>query len=150
MASGVTVKLVGTDRLLRKLRDLGDGMAEALEAATQTGALVVQNAAKEKAPYRTGTLRRSIHMETTKRTRDEVEVAVGTDLEYAAIHEFGGTITPKTAKKLHFFVDGEEVFADEVQIPARPYLRPALDENKDKVVEEIGAALKAAIGKLVK
>jgi len=46
---------------------------------------------------------------------------------YAAIHEFGGTIRPKRAKRLVFEVEpGQLVFAESVTIPARPTLRPAM------------------------
>ncbi len=40
----------------------------------------------------------------------------------AGIHQLGGTIRPKTAKKLAFKGVNGMVFADKVTIPARPYL----------------------------
>ncbi len=46
------------------------------------------------------------------------EVLVGSNLEYAAIHQFGGVIKPKTAKALAF---GGRVVS-QVTIPAREYL----------------------------
>ena len=52
-------------------------------------------------------------------------VSWGSKLPYAAVHQFGATITPKTAKALVFRlgVDGmHQVFARSVTIPARPYL----------------------------
>jgi len=45
-------------------------------------------------------------------------VLVGSNMEYAAIHQFGGTIKPKKGKALAF---GGRVVAS-VTIPARPYL----------------------------
>jgi len=45
-------------------------------------------------------------------------VLVGSPMEYAAIHQFGGTIRPKSGKALAF---GGRVVAS-VTIPARPYL----------------------------
>ncbi|EFO30937.1 prophage MuSo2 protein [Roseibium sp. TrichSKD4] len=50
------------------------------------------------------------------------EVAWGSALVYAAIHQEGGTITPKKGKVLVFTAGGATVFAQSVTIPARPYL----------------------------
>ena len=49
------------------------------------------------------------------------------DVRYALIHELGGKIVPVKAKMLSFEIGGKRVFAKEVNIPARPYLRPAAD-----------------------
>jgi phage gpG-like protein len=52
-------------------------------------------------------------------------VSWGSRMPYAAVHQFGATIKPKTAKALVFRlgVGGmHEVFAQSVTIPARPYL----------------------------
>ncbi|KKK78934.1 hypothetical protein LCGC14_2838550, partial [marine sediment metagenome] len=46
-------------------------------------------------------------------------------VKYALIHEFGGRIVPKKGKHLKFQVDGQWRSVEEVNIPARPYLRPA-------------------------
>ncbi|MTI82586.1 MAG: hypothetical protein FH756_01545 [Firmicutes bacterium] len=138
--------ITGMDEFRRNLRRLGDQAADKMEAAVKSGALVVQNDAKQRAPYKTGTLRRSIHIETEEKSQDKVTVAVGTDVEYAAIHEFGGVIQPKNANKLHFKIDGKDIFADKVHIPARPYLRPALDENEDGIMREIAQTIRQLLG----
>ncbi len=46
----------------------------------------------------------------------------GSPLVYAAIHHFGGVITPKNAEKLVFQMGGRTIVADSVTIPERPYL----------------------------
>ena len=57
---------------------------------------------------------------------------------YARIQELGGIIKPVTAKMLSWVSDtGERIFANAVHIPARPYLRPALDENEKDVVKAV-------------
>lgn len=57
---------------------------------------------------------------------------------YAAIHEFGGVIHPRYAKYLAWkSKTGEWIFAKSVTIPARPYLRPAVDENKGHTMDAI-------------
>ncbi|MBK1868258.1 phage virion morphogenesis protein [Aestuariivirga sp. YIM B02566] len=50
------------------------------------------------------------------------QVSWGSNLVYAAIHQRGGTIRPKRAKRLAFRVGNQMVFARQVNIPARPYL----------------------------
>jgi phage virion morphogenesis protein len=52
--------------------------------------------------------------------RDSVEV--GTNVVYAAIHQFGGTIRAKTAKGLRFKIGNDFVVRKSVTIPARPFL----------------------------
>jgi phage virion morphogenesis protein len=49
-------------------------------------------------------------------------VRVGSNKEYAAVHQFGATIVPKNGKALRFMLGDRVVFAKKVTIPARPYL----------------------------
>lgn len=73
------------------------------------------------------------------RLRDSIDrvatpdkVMVGSTLAYARIHQEGGTITPKTAKKLVFTGrGGKKVAVDKVTIPARPYLGVSEDDMDD-------------------
>lgn len=68
--------------------------------------------------YMAGHLSRSITFEAA---RDRV--AVGTNLVYAAIHQYGGTIKPKTpGGKLRFPVPGGHAVVASVTIPDRRYL----------------------------
>jgi HK97 gp10 family phage protein len=93
--------ITGDKELMSKFKALSDAVAgEALAKAATAGALPIQNAAKEKAPAKTRTLSRSIHTEVTESDREHATVEVGTDLIYAAIQEFGGTITAKNAAHL--------------------------------------------------
>ena len=62
-------------------------------------------------------------------------VVVGTNVKYAAIHQFGGVITPKKAKVLLFSVGGKKVGAKKVTIPARPFI--GISEADIKEVEGI-------------
>jgi HK97 gp10 family phage protein len=101
MTVQITMEVVGGPALARKLARVSDALAtRMLGAAVLSGAQLIRNAAEQKAPKRTRTLARSIHVEPTKSTRTEAEATVGTNLEYAKIHEFGGTIVPRNAKAL--------------------------------------------------
>lgn len=79
----------------------------------------MESIAKELVPWDTGTLSRSITMEGVMSGE---RVIVGTDVIYAAIHEFGG-LTGRNHS---------------VRIRPTPYLRPALNKmEKGRAVEII-------------
>lgn len=57
------------------------------------------------------------------------EVATGSNLPYARIHQLGGTIVPKTQKALKFRLpSGGFVTVKKVTIPQREYLGPSADD----------------------
>lgn len=72
---------------------------------------------------RTGLLRRSISQRTDQTS---LVATIGTNVEYAAIHEFGGEIRPKNAKALRFKIGDQWIMAKVVRMPARPFLRPGV------------------------
>ncbi|CUJ55617.1 phage virion morphogenesis protein [Achromobacter sp. 2789STDY5608621] len=72
-------------------------------------------------------------------------VLVGSNLEYAAIHQFGGVIRPKQRKALK--VGGRAV--SQVKIPARPYLGISTDdatESEALVADYLAGAFKGGQG----
>lgn len=165
------------------------------ERGVARGAVVVESAAKRKVSggtlnVRTGNLRRSI---TTVRRKDASGpvAMVGTGVEYAPIHEYGGVIKPKNGKYLAIpigktqtqslvtkgkFLSPRNIVGlkfiktksgkaflvrktgkgkkatteflyalkESVRIPARPWLRPALNENRRKVEKIIAGELDKA------
>jgi phage gpG-like protein len=109
----------------------------AVDIALQRIGLAMEKTAHDRAPYKTGNLRGSIISEQTKDS-----VMTGTDLVYAKIHEFGGTITPKKGNFLRFQIDGQWIMARSVTISKKPYLTPAFEEQKsgkafDIITQEI-------------
>lgn len=87
------------------------------------------------------------------RLRDSIDrmatsnkVMVGSNLAYARIHQEGGIITPKKAKKLVFTGrGGKKVAVDKVTIPARPYLGVSeedMDEVKSVMADFLAGAFK--------
>jgi phage gpG-like protein len=71
----------------------------------------------------TGTLAKSI----TYNIVNDFNAKVGTNVRYAAIHEFGGTINAKPGGALHFKIKDSWVTTKSVVIPARPYLSPSIE-----------------------
>jgi len=93
---------------------------------------------------RTGRLRQSMQ---TFIEGDGSRGVVGTNVEYARIHEFGGTIRPhkipvSTARRLRI------IQHPGATLPARPYMRPALEDSLADIrrifVSRLSAALKGS------
>lgn len=107
----------------------------------------------------TGRLRSSIRYRVMSEG-DNMTLTFGTDVPYAAIHEYGGKTRPhvirlKRKPFLAFIKDGQWVYTKKaVQhpgsvIPARPYLRPGLEAGLPKLREKLLQTLaKAAVGGL--
>lgn len=98
---------------------------------------------------RTGTLAKSIQVDRSGNRGARPVVRVGTNLEYAPIHEFGGTITPKKADALKFKLpDGSWRTAKRVIMPARPFMRPTYNRNRKKMGAIFAGAVRRAVSKV--
>jgi phage virion morphogenesis protein len=96
----------------------------------------------EGSPRPTLTLSARLRSSISSRATDS-EVRIGTNVIYAATHQFGGTIRPKTAKALVFALpSGQWVQAKAVTIPARPFLGVSADDR-----QEIVAIVRDAVAK---
>jgi len=85
---------------------------------------------------KTGHLRRTVKS-GVKVTSDNAIGWLSADTKYAAIHEFGGIIRPVSAPSLKFKIDGQWISAKQVVMPERPYLRPAIEDNLDRIEDII-------------
>ncbi len=131
------------DRLRAALADKVDALAESLFSQ-----VVGVNLSGGVLNARSGVLRDSIQLEASQRN-DQIGAEIFSDGEvpYAAIQEYGGKtaaheILPDKAKVLAFVMNGKQVFARRVQhpgsqIPARSYLRSALEEQGEDIVQDL-------------
>lgn len=105
---------VFADEVIRKIEKLSENAIRALDRrALRKAAKVVQHEAKDRAPVRTGKLRRSYKVRAGKRSRTRQSVIVRSDLPYTRIIEFG---SKKRGIKAHKPLTGAlEAKADEVQ-----------------------------------
>lgn len=110
MASGIE----GMADLKRAFHDLATMAERNQEIALKIVANQYKTDVQRIAPYDTGTLRRSIHVEMI----NSGSAIVGTDLPYARRLEYGFSDRDKRGRMYHQ--------------PARPYFRPPLDENWQK------------------
>ena len=94
--------------------------------------------------YRTGALRGSLR---TVATSNGFKTTVGSErVVYARIHEFGGQIRPKRARYLRFKLpEGQWISTKLVNMPARPYLRPAVAVAKQALQSRLGPSIETAL-----
>ena len=109
---------------------------EMLMNAAEAGGFVVEGHAKIKAGsgrpgliMRTGALVNSIIVDKIKKSKTFAQVGIGTNLVYARIHELGGIIKNAFGRGII------------VHMPARPYLRPAMDENEPDIRKAVETEL---------
>lgn len=145
----------GLSDLVHKFQAMGVDLGSALLPSALAGGLVVANDAKRRAPFLSGTMRRSIHVEPGEVGPESASVLVGTDVVYAKSHELGLTILHPGGTPYIVTEEGARFMRKDGQYPggvrftrphyitfkAKPFLRPALDENRDRVMEAIGKAL---------
>jgi HK97 gp10 family phage protein len=135
---------------LKKLDNAARG--QALANAAMAGGQVIEAQAKINAEQvfsgkARGELSGSIKTELTKSSDRSAEVSVGPSVVYGRIQELGGIVRPVTARMLSWIGDtGERIFAKMVRIPPRPYLRPAVDESKDRIAQAVEYQIRKAIG----
>ncbi len=105
---------------------------------------------------RTGNLRRSIHTELEGLGTINARATVGTNVVYARIHEEGGTIPAhiveaRNGKALKFTPSGgatmfrRRVQIPDVVLPARSFLRSALEELRPSIILDIEQAIAKAV-----
>lgn len=147
MSKTTVIKLVDNFDAVRK-QITGEGLMKAAMA----GGFVIEANAKinvnktfsSKATGGAG-LGGSIQVVKSKATPDIAEVDVGPTVIYGRIQELGGIVLPVYAKMLSWVDNGKRIFAKRVQIPARPYLRPAVDEHERDISQAVGFQLKKQI-----
>lgn len=130
---GAWLGVEATPELLAKLARLhataDDG---ALDDVLIAAAQMVASDARAKAPVLSGTLRRSITVEVVA----PGDVRVGSDVLYARRIEYGFQGADSRGRSFHQ--------------AAQPYLRPALDENRDRVrraiIDGARAVVRSALG----
>ncbi|MCA0420481.1 MAG: phage virion morphogenesis protein [Proteobacteria bacterium] len=90
--------------------------------------------------YRSGALARSIDYAISG-----TRAIIGSGLIYSAIHQFGGTIVPKSATALVFQVGNRMFRVKKVTMPARPYIGLS-GEDRSELVQAVTAYLRRLFG----
>lgn len=111
---------------------------EKIEAALKKACALLEREAKEKAPKDTGALRRSITSEV-----EGTEGVVFTPLEYAPYVEYGtGLFAVDGRKNVPWsYQDDEGNWHTTSGQHPQPFMRPSLDENREKVLKIIAEGI---------
>lgn len=164
MAGSVAMQRV-RDKLKGGWTEMPAGVHSALQASAidLTSHIKTTKLHGQVLKQRSGRLSRSIHAGPVVMEDGAASISVGTNIEYARIHELGGTtkahvirakgrslrwvdsggftFSAKTGKVVDGFVYRREVQHPGSVIPARPYLRPSMEEKEMSIRDRINAAI---------
>lgn len=112
----------GPQNFSRSLTKLEAGVLASIKQAMGEAALVIETTAKRLAPVDTGTLRSSIGHVVNRMGRHAVKAVVGSNVEYAPHQEYGT-----------------------YKMEAQPFLRPALENNRKRIIRIFEGAYQAAV-----
>lgn len=140
----MSVEIEGLDSVLDVLTEMAD--AQELKKAMGKACAFVEGEAKKKAPKDNGELRRSIESSVNGSGGDIVGV-VSTPLEYAPYVEFGTGLFAEDGdgrKDVPWCYQDEkgEWHSTRGQKP-KPFLRPALHENRENILRILKGGLKS-------
>ena len=135
----MAVEFEGLDEILNSLDKLAD--TQKLNDTMEQVCALVERDAKQKAPKRSGALRRSIDSKVEVDSNN-IKGIVFTPLEYAPYVEYGTGLFAEGGngrKDVPWAYEDEKtgkLIFTSGQNP-QPYMRPALDENREKILRMI-------------
>lgn len=127
----------GFEELLEALDTIGND--ETIKIALGKACALVERSAKQKAPKGNGELRRSITSKV-----EGLQGVVYTPLEYAPYVEFGTGLFAEDGGRQDVpwcYQDDKGEWHTTSGMHPRPYMRPALLENREKIIETIKGGL---------
>ena len=127
----MAITLEGLEDVLGRLEDIQE--TEELKRAIGKACAIVERSAKQKAPKGNGELRRSITSKV-----EGTEGVVYTPLEYAPYVEFGTGLFAEEQGRTDVpwcYKDDEGKWHTTSGQHPKPYMRPALNENREKIIE---------------
>ncbi len=159
-----SVQWVGDRELIGRLEAMPKQVRDALYKRVQILRLRLEGKIKSEKlsgqvlHVRTGRLRASIFSEATQTdTSVTGRAASSGDVKYGAIHEFGGKTPPHEivatkAQALSFVMNGKQTFFKSVHhpgsvMPERSFMRSALSDMKDEIIDSLNAGVSEGIQK---
>ena len=122
----VKASVVGGEKLAKDLKEMADGAARVLLKGAKAGGEIALDDARRNCPEDTGALKSSLKLVDGKVTATKATVQVDYDksIKYGTFVELGARGRP-----------------------ANPFLRNAVDNNLDKINEEIVKTISKEVGK---
>lgn len=130
----MSIRLDGIEEVINSLDNLAD--TREYERALQKACMLVERSAKQKAPKGIGELRRSITSKV-EAMQDDLVGIIYTPLEYAPYVEYGTGLFAEEKGRQEVpwtYKDDEGNWHTTSGMKPAPYMRPALYENKDKII----------------
>jgi phage gpG-like protein len=163
MAIEIGATLIGTEEVLSVLKAAGPAVKQRLLDEMNTQSITIQNLVigKLSGPVlktRTGLLRDSITVQVDD-DGSTITGTIGTNVEYAAIHEFGGIIH-HPGGTAYMLIKGQLTFISnasplasellrtrphDIPMPERSFLRSTLTEQRSTVLAAFKEALAEAV-----
>lgn len=137
----MSIRMEGLEEVLGSLEELADtsGYVKALEKSC----MLVERSAKQNAPKGNGELRRSITSKVDE-SSDEIVGVVYTPLEYAPYVEYGTGLFAENGGRMDVpwnYKDDEGNWHSTSGMKPQPYMRPALNENREAILRYIKEGL---------
>lgn len=156
----ITIQVRGDRETAAKFKAAAQKAPKALRAVMENLARLLQRHVVTKKltgqvlHVRTDKLRSSINWKVDQKGTDTT-ARIGTPVIYGRIWELGGNIPahdiyPKNKLALAFTINGAKVVCKHVHQPsrtvkARPYLAPTIEENRERIMTDLGNAYMALI-----
>lgn len=144
MPARIKMELVGLDKTIKELARRGQLVEAVLDAAAQAGAQIVQAAANQDAP--TPAVETEPNAQKSKTAYRVVDIGPKKEKWFyqffetgAQPHEISGPLVFKDETGRWILIGG----ASHPGIPARPFLRPAMDSQKDAATNKVGSVIKS-------
>lgn len=135
------IRLEGIDEVLESIEDIGN--TEQFSGILEKACALVEGEAKKAAPKDTGALRRSITSKV-ENTDSEIQGVVFTPLEYGPYIEYGTGLFAEEGGRTDVpwnYQDDKGEWHSTSGMRPQPFMRPALDENREKIIQMIKEGL---------
>lgn len=137
----MSIEIKGLEGIEVKLEDIAD--TNNMEQALGKACAIVERSARQKAHKKTGDLRRSIKSKVESRA-ENLKGIVYTPLEYAPYVEYGTGLFAENGGRedvpWRYKDDKGKWHSTSGQEP-QPFMRPALDENREEILRILKGAL---------
>ena len=135
------ITIEGIDSLIKKLDNMFDSQQMIENMGKACG--LVERSAKQKAPKDNGELRRSITSKVEQDGNDAIGI-VFTPLEYAPYVEYGTGLFAEDGGRKNVpwcYQDDKGEWHSTSGMHPQPFMRPALNENREQIKKILGEAI---------
>lgn len=144
MADNVRIRTEGFAELAERLKQLGPRVAKnALRRAVSSGAAVVRNDARSRAPVDTGEMKKDIQIKREKDERGSFMAKYAVFVRSGKKSRMSGRA--RDVQKDSFYWKFLEYGTS--KMPAQPFMRPAFEARKEEALKVIGEKLDEGIQK---